>query len=102
MEGVTILNAYNSYSFAGALRLAGLIVGAVIFLIASIVLFDESTVASGICFGLMVVAIIGCFNIPKTKKIYEITVDDTVSWTELNEHYNIEQQRGKILQVSEK
>lgn len=40
--------------------------------------------------------VIGTYN------IYEVTIDDTVSWVELNKHYDILKQRGNIITIKEK
>ncbi|MBQ7277300.1 MAG: hypothetical protein IJS58_08660 [Bacilli bacterium] len=40
--------------------------------------------------------VIGTYN------IYEVTIDDTVSWVELNERYDVISQRGNIIEIKEK
>ena len=102
MEGVTILNTYQTYSFWGAVLLASGIVSAVICGAVAFTLFDDNIIFSGISAGLAVVVIIGCFAIPQSETIHEVTIDDSVSWNEFAEHYKVLQERGRILRVEER
>lgn len=102
MDGVTVLNTYQWYSIIGGIILAFGIVGIVAFGTISLGLFDENVFISGICAGLVILIIIGCFRIRKTDTLYEVTVDDTVSWQEFSEHYHVVKIRGQIITVMER
>lgn len=100
MDGVTILNTYQTYSLWSTVLLASGIVSAFICGSVAFALFDDNI--SGIFVGLAAVIIIGCFAIPKSETIHEVTIDDSVSWNEFAEHYKVLQERGKILRVIER
>lgn len=102
MDGVTILNTYQTYSFWGAVLLvtgivSGFVCGAVAF-----AMLDDNIIFSGISAGLAVVVVIGCFAIPNSETIHEVTIDDSVSWNDFAEHYKVLQERGRILRVEER
>lgn len=101
MDGVTILNAYQTYSFGGAVLLSAGIVGSVTFAFTAIAFLDENVYISGFFAGLAIVLAIGCFGIRKMETRYEVILDDGVSWTEFSEHYEVLRIRGKILTVRE-
>lgn len=102
MDGVTILNTYQTYTLGWTVILVTAIVAAGFCFAISFAFFDSSTIISGISGGLCVVLIIAAFHIPKTITGYEIIVDHSVSWEELTEHYQIINVRGRILKVEEK
>lgn len=102
MDGVMILNTYQTYSFWGAVLLASGIVSAFICGAVAFAMFDDNIIFGGVFVGLAVVIIIGCFAIPKSETIHEVTIDDSVSWNEFAEHYKVLQERGRILRVEER
>lgn len=102
MEGVTILNAYQTYSVGGVVLLCAGIIGAVAFVLAAIAFFDENVYISGFFAGLAIVFTIGCFRIKKTETWYEVILDDGVTWTEFSKRYEVLQERGRILKVKGK
>lgn len=101
MNGVTILNTYQAYSPEGVLLLFACIVGLSVFTIAAVALFDEHEVISGFCVGLVILLLGGCFRIKRTETRYEVLLNDSVSYAEFLEHYNVLHVRGKILEVKE-
>lgn len=101
MVGVTILNTYQTYSPEGTLLILALIAGLLIFTIAAIVLFDDHIVISVLCAALVILLLGGCFQIKRTETRYEVLLNDSVSYAEFLEHYNVLHVRGKILEVKE-
>lgn len=101
MTGVTILNTYQTYSTEGLLLVFACIVGLSVFTIAAVVLFDEHIVISGFCAGLVILLLGRCFQIKRTETRYEVLLNDSVSYAEFLEHYNVLNVRGKILEVKE-
>ena len=101
MNGVTILNSYQAYSSEGVLLLFACIVGLSIFTIAAVALFDDHIVISVFCAVLVILLLGGCFQIKRTETRHEVLLNDSVSYAEFLEHYNVLQVRGKILEVKE-
>ena len=102
MDGVTILNTYNTFSTFCTVLLTLGVIGAALFFAFAMALFDDDVFFGGVLMGLAVVLIIVCFNMPKNKTVYEIILDDGVSWNEFEKHYKVLQVRGKILRVEER
>lgn len=102
MDGVTILNTYQEYSVGWSVILVMAVVAAGFCLAISISYLDYNIIISGFFAGLCAVLVIACFQIPMTRTEYAITLDDSVSWNELTNHYKVISIRGKILKVEEK
>lgn len=101
MNGVTILNTYQGYSLEGVLLLFACMVGLSIFTIVAVALFDDHIVISVFCAALVILLLGGCFRIKRTETRYEVLLNDSVSYAEFLEHYNVLHVRGKILEVKE-
>lgn len=102
MDGVTVLNIYQQYSIFGGVFLAFGVVMTVGLVTAALFTFEDNVMISGICWGLAILFIVGCFSIKQTDTLYEVTLDDSVSWNEFSEHYHIVKVRGQIITVMER
>ena len=102
MDGVTILNTYMEWtkSETALLLFTGLI-GAT--LITLLIVWGASENAWGYFFAMLLLATLICFisYYPKTEHI-QATIDDTVSWVELTDKYEIVKSDGRIITMIEK
>ena len=104
IEGITILNTYeHSLPLYTAFMIA-FIVGFVVFVIVAI---DTDDAVPGLIMGgMMLVLSFFIIAIPtgfgKKTTRYEVTISSSVSFQELNEHYNIIDQQGMIYTLEEK
>ena len=103
MDGVTVLNTYMAWTFGAKILLAiGVLAGGVAIGILSIVGFSDEESACfygiGVVLGLLIVMFI---MMPQTEHI-QATVDDSVSWTELTERYDVTRTDGNIITMIEK
>lgn len=107
MDGVTILNAYSEWRGGAAailfcvfiICLSGVIGGASMAIL-------ECRLKDVICGVLLTIVslfvLVGAFAImPKTECI-QVTIDDTVSWVELTDKYEIIKSDGRIITMIEK
>lgn len=102
MDGVTILNTYQTFTFLEALLLACGIAGTGVCIGIAIASFDDSVAISGLFAGLAVVIIISCFHIKRTDTQHDVFLDNSVSWLEFAEHYETVKVRGRIITVRER
>ena len=102
MDGVMILNTYQNYTFGWALVLTFFIAFFGLSVIASLVTLEDGILLSTLFAGLAAIAIIVCFNIPKTQTTFEVVIGDNVPINEFLEHYKIHGERGKIFRVTER
>lgn len=111
IEGITILNEI-AVGPVGPIVAASLLFVVLLFLIAGIqYAFKQGEAVPGLF--LIVVslgAVIGIFvasfdaadRIQKPRPIYQVTIDDSVSFNELYENYEIIDQEGKIYEIRER
>lgn len=102
MDGVTILYIKQAFTDFEAILLCISIVGAAIFAAIAFATFDENIPVSGVFTGLVIVLIIAAIRIPRSDTLYEVTVDESVSYQELSTRYEVVSQRGQIITVREK
>ena len=108
MEGVNILNIIESNFIPGGvflLVLGGLLaVSSVVCIIIAILDAPPEFIALGTVTGLIaLIMIVGGIDIlchSKTK--YEVTIDDSVNFTEFVNKYEVVEQRGQIYVVTER
>lgn len=102
MDGVTILNTYMEWTRS----ITAIVVFFDLFLVAGIVcgfvlLFNDDYFGGfiiGACISLILLLF---FNVPKTKHI-QATLDDSVSYVELTDRYEIVKSDGRIITMIEK
>lgn len=121
MQGINILNTteiLGQPSWVINLINAGLFVAIIgaFFLIATMIIMHKFTYKTTatmavvsfltIIVGLLVVIITSIISsqklVPTGRCQYEVTIDDTVSFTELNDKYEVIGQRGKIYMLEDK
>ena len=104
MEGVTILNTYMAWTksstaillFFGLFLAAGIVVG--IVLLAN----DYDYHIGGLVIAFCIAGIISMFYyVPKTEHI-QATLDDSVSYVELTDKYEIVKSEGRIITMIER
>lgn len=110
MDGITVLNVTSQevrgfgYDTVGVLLLCT----AIIFLFVSVIFIitDSSYLSLSVpffmLFSLISIFILSNAKLINTYNIYEVTIDNTVSWVELDKHYDILGQRGNIITIKEK
>ncbi len=120
IDGVTILNeievvrvvndTFNSSVAMIALGITVLICAVVGFFLGRFERKGFSGTMMGVLVGVILSPVVGASfgvlfehsPVTKTTMRYEVILDDSVSLTEFNEHYNIIEQRDKIFVVEEK
>lgn len=111
MDGITVLNVVeHSIKGWGWDNLAIItIILSLVFAAFAYFLWSENVLPLGdICAILSVSLLFLTFAILSNAKVistyntYEVTIDDTVSWVELNERYDVISQRGNIIEIKEK
>lgn len=102
MDGVTILYIKQAYTLFEAIILCSSIVGVVIFSMLAFSMLDENLLVSCVFVALTTVLIIFCIRLPQSDTLYEATVDESVSYQELSERYEIVSKRGQILTLRER
>lgn len=109
MDGITVLNVTSQeakefgYDVVSVLLLCTtifLFVGVIFFITGSSYLF--LSVPFVMLFFFISLLILSNAKLINTYNIYEVTIDNTVSWVELNKHYDILGQRGNIITIKEK
>lgn len=102
MDGVTILNTYMAWTRSSTALLllvnlfltAGIVVG--------IAMLADDDYFGGFVIGLCIAGILLMFcNVPKTEHI-QATLDDSVSYVELTDKYEIIKSDGRIITMIEK
>ena len=102
MDGVTILNTYMAWTGS----ITAIVVFIDLFLVAGIIcgfvlLFNDDYFGGfliGACISLIALLF---FNVPKTEHI-QATLDDSVSYVELTDRYEIVKSDGRIITMIEK
>lgn len=102
MEGVTILYVRQTFTFFEAILLSISIGGAVILATIGFAMIAENLVVSCVSIAVATVLIIVGIQIPKSDTLYEVTVDEGVSYHELLTRYEVVSERGQIITVREK
>lgn len=102
MDGVTILYTKQAYTWFEAILLGGGLFGVIIFAMIAFSMLDENILVSCIFCALVIVLIIAAIRIPQSDTLYEVTVDESVSYQELSTRYEIVSKRGQIITVREK
>lgn len=102
MDGVTILYVKQTFTFFEVILLTISICGAAIFATIGFVMLAENLVVSCVSIAVATVLIIVGFQIPKSDTLYEVTVDEGVSYHELLTRYEVVSERGQIITVREK
>lgn len=102
MEGVTILYAKQTFNFFEVILLTISICGAAIFATIAFTMLAENLAVSCISIAVATALIIVGIQIPKSDTLYEVTVDEGVSYHELLTRYEVVSERGQIITVREK
>ena len=102
MDGVTILYTKQALTFFEAILLGISISGAAVFAAIAFNTLDENIIVSCVFCALTVVLIIFAICLPKSDTLYEVTVDEGVSYQELLTRYEVVSERGQIITVREK
>lgn len=102
MDGVTILYIRHAFTFFEATLLSISIVGGVIFTAVAFTTLDENTLVSCVSLAVVIVLIIAAIRLPRSDTLYEVTVDESVSYQELSTRYEVVSERGQIITVREK
>lgn len=100
IDGVTIL-AENTYQFTWLKALGIALIITVLLFLALMAIYDINP-RTIILLSLIVLIVIFCaayFPNRGSKTTYDVIVDDSVSWKEFNEIYEIESQHGDIITV---
>lgn len=104
MDGVTILNTYMWWTRSSGTLLAFVIFFLLVGIVFGIALFanGDDEYIGGLIICLCIAGIfIMLFNVPKTKHI-QATLDDSVSYAELTDKYEIVKSEGRIVTMIEK
>ena len=108
LQGIEVLNATEITTCPDwiVIFFIGAILSVIIFV--GLLLFDNleniCTLISGISFLVCTFGLLIAYSIeiPTGKYVYQVTIDETVSFQELYEHYEIIDQQGKIYTIREK
>lgn len=87
---------------AGTIPLTISIYGAAIFATIGFVMLAENLAVGCASIAVATVFIIVSIQIPKSDTLYEVTVDESVSYHELLTRYEVVSERGQIITVREK
>ena len=114
LEGIEILaqtEIMESVSWTNIVYISGIImviIGFILLIIGSVIEYDVGIVSGGVLLVLgVIVAIISIplsetYKEPTGRYEYQVTIDDTVSFTELYEKYKVIDQNGKIWTIRDK
>ena len=102
MDGVTILYTKQALTFFETILLSFSVAGVLIFATVALATLDESIPVSCVSLAVAIVLFIVIICIPQSDTLYEITVDESVSYQELSTRYEVVSQRGQIITVREK
>lgn len=102
MDGVTILNTYMAWTKGDTafILFFGMFLATAIILGIVAIATDVSLIGWLTCIPSVFLLIL-LFNIPKTEHIQAV-IDDTVSWVELTDRYEIIKSDGRIITMIEK
>ena len=110
MEGITLLNTYteNNLAFCLFFGILGLVCSGICIwlLVQAIIEKTEGTIVAFIILVLITASIV-IFSFYKglsdpTSTYYQVTIDDSVSYSEFTEKYEVIKQEGKIFTIEEK
>lgn len=106
MDGVTILNSYLRLSENNAGILFLISIASVLGFLGGVSCLCDGGVkgyiwGTLICGGCLAFFVMWCIIMPRTEYI-QATVDDTVSWVELTDKYEIIKSEGRIITMIEK
>lgn len=107
MDGVTILTTYEKglitgYGFLGIMFTLAFIISLSIMLINNVKSSSPEAFFASVCIvASMICAVCAIAALVDTRTEYKITVDDTVSFNELTERYEIISQDDKLFTVKE-
>ena len=106
MDGVTILNSYLRISGNNAGILFLISIASVLGILGGVSCLCDGGVkgyiwGTLICGGCLAFFVMWCIIMPRTEYI-QATVDDTVSWVELTDKYEIIKAEGRIITMIEK
>lgn len=109
LDGITVLNSYNSILDGVVFYIAAVMVFAVLIFIWAMIKDDLDSVMTwviGILISLLLilimVALLSLGNSAMSTKYYEVTIDDSVNLNEFYDKYEIVRQNGKIFTIQEK
>lgn len=102
MDGVTILYVKQAYTLFESIIMCISVVGMVFLGIAAFATLDESIPVSCAAFAVVLIFLIISINLPQSDTLYEATVDETVSWQELQARYEVVSARGQIVTLRER
>lgn len=102
MDGVTILNTYMEWTRSSTALLLFVNLFLAAGIIGGIAMLAEDAYFGGFVIGLCIAGILLMFcNVPKTEHI-QATLDDSVSYVELTDKYEIVKSDGRIITMIEK
>ena len=102
MDGVTILNTYMAWTRPDTAILLFFNLLLAVGIICGIALLFNDDLFGGFMIGACIAFIVLLFfNVPKTEHI-QATLDDSVSYVELTDRYEIIKSEGKIITMIEK
>lgn len=104
MDGVTILNTYSQLSDTAVLILFIISIASALGFLGGISCIGDVKgyiLGTLICGGCLAFFVMWCIIMPRTEYI-QATVDDTVSWVELTDRYEIVKSEGRIITMIEK
>ena len=102
MDGVTILNTYMEWTRSSTALLLFVNLFLAAGIVGGIALLANDEYIGGFVIGLCIAGILLMFcNVPKTEHI-QATLDDSVSYTELTDKYEIVKSDGRIITMIER
>lgn len=111
IEGITILNE-SAVGPVGPIIAASLLFVVMLFLIVfAKSAFEQGEIISGICLiliilcafsGIIAISFEAIDRVQQPRPIYQVTIDDSVSFNELYENYEIIDREGKIYEIRER
>ena len=102
MDGVTILNTYMWWTRSSGTLLVFVIYFLAVGIVAGFAMLADDDYIGGFVIGLCIAGILlTLYFVPKTKHI-QATLDDSVSYAELTDKYEIVKSEGRIVTMIEK
>lgn len=109
LDGITVLNSYNSILDGVVFYIVAVMVFAVFIFIWAMIKDDLDSVMTwviGILISLLLILImvtlLSLGNSAMSTKYYEVTIDDSVNLNEFYDKYEIVGQKGKIFTIQKK